>query len=146
MEIREFKSYKELVDVFQKDIEELPIVYHFGSKNDTELQDKLKKIGAKCLAECTSVYECGDIIRKVDVHLVVEMRVRHNKEMKKFMEDDTHLKDAILSEMYNHEYGLTCDCEEVLGALGLDSKILVENKRFNKIFVEAHNECIKNTY
>lgn len=118
MELREFKSYQEMLKKHQEDISNFPIVYMFGKKSDAEIKSELGKIGAKCMAECTSVFGCGDVIRKVDVPKLFSLLANNNKERNLFFVKEENLVEGIVYEMNNHEYAYSYDDGDVLDALG----------------------------
>lgn len=119
MELRKFNSYKELVRTHQQDINDFPIIYLFGAqRSKAELDEKLKKINAKSLDECTSLHGAGDVMRKEDVPKYLELCRLHKKEKEEFCENEKNLENMIYTEMCNHEYSFTEDPEDTLMALG----------------------------
>lgn len=145
MELREFSSYKEMQEVHQKDIEAFPITYMFGTKSDEEIKEELSKIGAKCMAECVSVFGCGDIVRRVDVPKLKGLLNTHNQERFKLYEKDKLFEDAILYEMNNHEYSYTGDKGDTLEALGYTLKAYYNNERVREIWKKAEKRCYESS-
>lgn len=142
MELREYNSYNEMIKAHQKDISNFPIIYMFGRKTDDEMKVELSKIGAKCMAECVSVFGCGDVVRRIDVPKLMEILKNQGIERFHFYEDDNKLEDAILSEMNNHEYSYTGNSDDVLSALSLKSM----DDRVRKIWKRAEKKCLEGAF
>ena len=130
--MREFSTLKELKDTHQKDINDFPITYMFGKPSNEEIKEQLAKIGAKSLAECCSVFGCGDVLRKADVPRLKEILSLQDKERKHFSKEEKNLVTMILDEMDNHEYGYTRDRYDTLMALGKTERDLKTDERFAK--------------
>ncbi len=64
---------------------------------------------------------------------------RHSDEMKKAMQDDSFLKEAILYELGNHEYGYTHDPTDTLDALDMT----LDDERTARIFKEAKAQYLE---
>lgn len=143
--VRTFPSYRKMQEAHQQDINDFPITYMFGIKKDDEIKEDIALIGAGCFAECTSIFGCGDVIRKVDVKHYLCLSEKHRRERELLFKDEKKLYDAILSEMYNHEYGLTYSDSEVLSALGMTSKDLQTNKVLANVWDRASKECVRNS-
>lgn len=142
-ELREFNTYREMEDAHQKDINDFPITYMFGHKSDEEIKEHLAKIGAKCLAECCSVFGCGDVVRKEDVPRLKELLNLHDAERKLFSESEEKLYEMILFEMNNHEYGYLRDPHDTLMALGKSYKDLETDEKFYKAWKKAEKKCFE---
>ena len=142
MEIREFATYTDMQVAHQKDVSAFPMTYSFGRKSDEEMKEILGKIGATCLAECVSLYGAGDIMQKEDVPKWKELCKQHAQERELFAQKEEKLVEMILSEMYNHEYGYTCDPGDTLSALG-KTKVAFENELFNRAWKKAEQKCFE---
>ena len=140
-EIREFTSYEEMKDVHQKDVNDFPMIFLFGKKSDAELKRILAKINATTLDECISVCGAGDVMNKADLPKWKELCIRHDEERKCFIEKENNLVEAILYEMYAHEYSYTQDPEDTLMALGRTYEDLENDLLFNRAWAKAQNKC-----
>ena len=102
-------EYLELKKKHQKEFEEFPIAYAF---NDKQLEEALEKLGAT-KEECVSVFGHGDIVKRENAKLLIELLDRQNKEMKrKLREDHDFAEAAFLYEMDNHEYAINWSADE----------------------------------
>lgn len=113
MEIREYKTYREMRDAQQKRVNEFPVIWIFGTVSDEELKKRLSEIGAKSLKDCVSSF-AGGLMHKDKVNAYAEMFTEINKETVLFLQTEDHLVDAIYCEMCNHEYGYTWEPEDTL--------------------------------
>lgn len=142
MELRKFNSYKELVRTHQQDINDFPIIYLFGpQRSKAELDEKLKKINAKSLDECTSLYGAGDVMRKEDVPKYTELCRLHKKEKEEFCKNEKNLENMIYTEMCNHEYSYTEDPDDTLMTLGKSYEDLEDGTVFRIAWDKASKRC-----
>lgn len=139
MKIREFSSYKELLNAHIQEINKFPIVYYFGIKDSEkgkkELKEKLSEIGVTSLFECVSLSN-GGVIRNSDVEKYNELVLKQDKERRKFFENDKNLQNAIKYAMSSVEYNFSGDLEDVIEALSLSEEELKEErviKAFKKV-------------
>ena len=139
-EVREFASYTDMQVAHQKDVNEFPMIFLFGNKNDEEIKAELAKIGATKLAECVHI-GAGAIMRKADVPAWTALGKRHTAEKKRFSETESNLVQMIYSEMCNHEYGCTCDKYDTLQALGKTERDLTIDERFRNAWKKAEKRC-----
>ena len=95
------QEYLDLKKKHEKELNEFPIAYAF---NEKQLEEALEKLGAT-KEECVSVFGHGDIVKRENAKLLIELLDRQNKEMKrKLREDHDFAEAAFLYEMDNHEY------------------------------------------
>jgi rubredoxin len=124
-------TYQALRSKHQKEIGDFPMVFAFDNE---QLEAGLKKLGAS-KDECVSL-GAGGIIRKSDQQALVALYTRQEKEQKEALQDDAVLKEALLYELANHEYGYTHDAGDALAAVGVSLK----DERVARIFKEAEAE------
>lgn len=143
MDIRNFETYIDLQIEHQKDVDNFPMVWIFGTKTDKEILECISKIGAKSLNDCVE-NGAGGLILKSDKQKYLDMFKIHELERKAFAESENNLYKMILSEMYNHEYGYTRDPYDTLIALGKSILDLETDKKFNRAWCKAEEECYRN--
>lgn len=147
MKLREFKTYREMQQVHQEDMNNFPIIYLFGTqRSKAELDEKLKKIDATSLDDCCSIYGAGDVINKKDKQKYIDLCRVHKAERKLFAEDTKHLEDMIYTEMCNHEYSFTEDPEDTLTALGMKYEDLQMNSCLKVAWSKAAKRCHDDCY
>lgn len=96
-------AYLDLKKRQQKELEDFPIAYAF---NDKQLEEALKKLGAK-KEECVTVFGHGDIVKREDAKKLIIMLNDHTKEMQQRIKNDPDFAEAaFLYEMDNHEYAI----------------------------------------
>lgn len=111
-------SYESLIDRQRKEFNDLPITYAFGGKD--EINKAVKRLGANDISECCTIFDHGDIVKKVDKSKVLETMKQHDKELREAMKDDNFAYEAFLYEMDNHEYAINWSGDEdVLGCFGM---------------------------
>lgn len=117
------QAYLKLQEKQRKDLEEFPIAYAF---NEEQLQQALEKLGAK-KEECVTLWNCGDVMKRVDVPAFEEMMKRHREEIYELLKNEQDAEEAFLYEMDNHEYAINWSGDEdVLSCFSLDEKKLNE--------------------
>ena len=82
----------------------------------------------------------GSIVLKKDLDAILKTFQENEKEMEKAFENDEFLQSAFEFELGNHEYIITYDITDTLGALGISFKEYNENERMKKLM----NQAIKN--
>lgn len=111
------EAYLELTKRHQKEMNEFPIAYAFDGK---QLEEALEKLGAT-KEECVTVFNMGDVMKKVDVPRFKAMLKRHKEELLEAMKDDKFAEEAFLYEMDNHEYAINWSGDEdVLACFNMD--------------------------
>lgn len=117
------QAYLKLQEKQRKDLEEFPIAYAF---NEEQLQQALEKLGAK-KEECVTLWNCGDIMKKVDVPTFKEMMKRHREEIYELLKNEQDAEEAFLYEMDNHEYAINWSGDEdVMACFNLTEQKLRE--------------------
>lgn len=120
MELRHFKTRREMEKAHQQDISDFPFVWAFSNEQmEKGMKEKWgldfnNKEHLKLIASIGA----GGYIRKADAKAMHEMFERHSKEKRLFTKDFKNLVDVIETEMANHEYPYTEDPEDTLNALG----------------------------
>ena len=103
------QEYLDFKSKHEKELNEFPIAYAF---NDKQLEEALAKLGAT-KEECVSVFGHGDIVKRENADLFIEMLERHTDEIKqKLVEDVEFAEAAFLYEMDNHEYAINWSADE----------------------------------
>ena len=134
-------EYLELKKKHQKEFEEFPIAYAF---NDKQLEEALEKLGAT-KEECISVFGHGDIVKRENAKLLIELLDRQNKEMKrKLREDHDFAEAAFLYEMDNREYANNWSGDEdVLDCFNLTFSD-IRNFGLQTAYDRARNQHMRN--
>lgn len=116
------QEYLDLKKRQQKEFEDFPIAYAF---NDKQLEEALAKLGAT-KEECVSVFGHGDIVKRENADLFIEMLERHTDEIKqRLIEDVEFAEAAFLYEMDNHEYAINWSADEdVMDCFCIDWKFI----------------------
>ena len=130
-------KYRELKERQSKEINELPIYWVFGEKSKKDLMEKLEIKDDKDFMEKVFTFGGGSIVLKKDKQLITDTFKRHENELKKSIEDDNFLQDAIEYELSNHEYICTCDVEPALSALGITWGEYIKGGRIYEITEKA---------
>ena len=154
MEIREFKTLKELKDTHQKEVNEFGFifVFAFAEKEFIEkMSEAIKKRKPKCSGittmECIAKHVvsigAGGYVLKEDVPKMKEMFERHEQERKLFNKNEKNFVNMILDEMNNHEYGYTRDPYDTLIALGKTRNDFKTDEHFKKAWKKAEKKCFK---
>ena len=122
------EAYLKLKEKQEKEMNDFPIAYAFDGK---QLEEALEKLGAT-KEECVTVFNMGDVIKKVDVPRFKEMLKRHKEEILEAMKDEQFAEEAFLYEMDNHEYAInwTGD-EDVLACFNMTTAKLRETGLVN---------------
>ena len=119
MDIRKFKTKREMEKAHGDDIANFPFVWAFSNK---QLEEGMKKkwdldMNNKEHLKLIMSIPAGGFIRKSDKDAMEEMFDRHTAERKQFAKDYKNLVAVIKSEMSNHEFGYTEDPTDTLSAL-----------------------------
>lgn len=130
-------TYTELKAKQQQEVNAFPFMFAFGQQQFDEM---LKKNNVS-KADIYSI-GAGGYIRKTDAKAMEEMFVRHKNELAEAKKQSKFLKEALLHEMSNHEYCITCDREEVLAACGLTESDYQSNEDIRKAWKAAKKDYI----
>lgn len=131
-------KYVELKNKHQEEVNELPMFFAFGEKQfnnqmierglDPEKDlDKILHIGA------------GGYILRSDEEKLDEVFARHRKEFSDAIEanEDNFIVDMFVYELANHEYCITGNISDTLGALGLSVEDINNREALRKGLAEA---------
>lgn len=150
-ELREFKTHKEMKDTHQKDVNEFPFIFVFAFA-DKEFIEKMAEAIKKRKPDCV-IETMEDIANQVrgigaggyvlheDYPAMIEMFDRHDREKKLLSKNNKKLKEMILFEMNNHEYGYTRDPYDTLMALGKTHDDLKTDAQFASAWKKAQKKC-----
>lgn len=129
--------YEELKAKHQQEVNNLPIYFAFGQKQINEIIEKLGFKDEEELKKNVFTIGAGSIILNKDKDKVLNTFLEHDKAMLKAFENDDFLLSAFEYELANHEYIITYDITDTLGALGIKLTEFQENKRFQEIMQQA---------
>ena len=135
-------KYRELLDRQQKEFEAFPAFYAFNKEQFAEGKQKLGVV------EDSELYRsyAGMFYRKKDAETLRAMMRRFGEEKQEAFKDDKFFYDAVYSELANHEYCITYEDEEVLGALGITMKELEADQRMGRIYCKARQAYLTETH
>lgn len=133
---RGFSSYAELKKTHRQELYDFPVIKY--SRNMTE-EDEAKEY-ARC-----GVSGRWEIIRADDGNCICRGREsdyrqlveKHRSEMRKFLRNDDHLYDAIVTEMVNLDFAHSHDEYAVLDAIGKRKIDLARSKRLRVAWDKA---------
>lgn len=140
-------KYQELKAKQQKEVNDFPFFFAFSNK---QFEEGMRKFGLEP-TDTDKIYKLGNtggFYLKTDSAKLKEMFNRHDREMSEAMKDDSFVISAFTYEMGNHEFQLSYDKEEVLGACGLGLEDMDE--RLESLWKKAKQEyldlCDKNDW
>lgn len=115
-------TYTEYKNIRKKEFNELPFFFAFSKKKFDEI---LKEKG----------YNSQDVTRfgtvtfshKKDFDKIKECFEKHETTLNALLKDKSFFKEAMIYEMKNHEYSITHDLEDALGALDISYDFVKEN-------------------
>lgn len=130
LEVRTFKTYREMKNIHQKEMNEFPLGAAFSNE---QFKEMMKKWGLDADKDCDKIYSIGMgcFIRKSDAKEFDEILERFRLEEKLFRKEMRKATDQFYYELANHEYGLTHDLEPTLDACGITIEEF-ENNEFLK--------------
>ena len=137
------QEYKEMIDRHQKEIDDFPIGFVYS---DSQLQEALKKVGAKSLDECVTVHRCGGILNKKDIPTFNAILKRHKEELHEAMKNPEFARAAFRYEMDNHEYAINWEGDaDVLCCFGWSPKSFANTAdiTIQNAYLAARNEHIE---
>ena len=117
-------TYNEFKIQTQSEFNDFPMKYAFSEK---QLQKGLEELGVKDIKEVLSIGS-GGFIRKSDKQAFFDLLNKQSDKTEEFLSKDENLKNALVYELGNHEYCITCNPQEAFDALGID-----ETKRTQSI-------------
>lgn len=122
--------YRQMKERHRKEVNEFPLFFSFSDKQFVE---GMEKLGLKP-TDIDKIYRLGDtggFYRKSDAADLKSMLLRHDLEFDEAIADDTtgegFIYEMFLYELANHEYCITMDYEDTLGALGLTIEQIRDN-------------------
>ena len=123
-------KYREMKERHRKEIAEFPMFFAFS---DQQFAEGMQRLGLEP-TDTKAIYRLGDtggFYRKSDAEQLRQMLVRHEREMQNAIAEDTtgegFIFDMFFYELANHEYCITYDYEDTLGALGLTNEEIRDN-------------------
>lgn len=143
--------YKEMRARHQKEFNTLPIHAAFGEQ---QIKQKLTALGLSDDKNAPNYYGpkivslgFGTFLLKEDLPLYNAMVTRHEKERQDAIKADAtgtgFIREMFVSELYDHEYGLTENALEILAHMGMTPKTLEDNPALKKGFDLACKEVKK---
>jgi hypothetical protein len=119
----------------QKEVNEFPMSFAFSDK---QFEEGMEKLGLKPTdTDKVCSIGMGGFTLKENCGKLEEMFDKHNKEIKTAMNDDNFAYDAFYYELGNHEYVVTYDSRDALGALGFSTRDINNNTRLRDILSKA---------
>ena len=135
------ETYQEISERHQREVNELPLYWAFGSEQFRELLKKLGLTEEEAREQLCS-FIGGSIVFIKDVPGIIGVLERHKKEMKEFRKKRKNLKAEMMASMADHEYGYTMDPSETLEALGISPEDLRKDRRLRRTWEEAKKEYL----
>ena len=134
--------YKNWRENCQNDFNKLPIYWAFGEKQFQELLKKLNLNDTKEDLKKLVNVGYGGIMRKCDTYLLDAHNHTFSNEILLFwMKNNFQFAySAFRYEMNNHEYYITYDITETLGALGLTFEEVQKNGLLKLAFLRAKKD------
>lgn len=135
------KTYRELKEQHQIEVNEFPLGFAFGNDQFVEMMSKwgLDANNKEDLRKIVSI-GAGGFVQKKDVPAMEEMFGRQKNELKEFRKDRAELKKAILHEMLNIEYGYSHDDEHLCDNLGINFNDFKKDTELQKLFNEVEKK------
>lgn len=128
-----FNTYAEMLDFNRQEVEAFPLFYAF---TDEALEEGMQRLGVDSFEEICKV-GWATFIRKTDFNDYVEMIEQQQARKEEALKDPLFLKNALIYELFNHEYAYTLEPESAIEALGFQMQEIENNKRFMKILKQA---------
>ena len=135
-------TYKELSEKLNKPVQDFINKHAFWAFNETQLNEKLKKLGiTKEQLQKDYIPFFGGVIKKDKVREYRKMSNKATSDLIEALKANFNLaKDAFNYEFNNHECFYTGRFSEALNAIGLTIKEVNENETLLKAFKEAKND------
>lgn len=133
-------KYIKLKEQHQKEINEFPTMFAFNLK---QFNEGMAKLGVADKTELISI-GYGGYIRKTDKESYIRMYKRIRKEEKEAMKDPEYCYQMFKYELANHEYCISGDLEEVIGACGLTEDKIMENPMLLEALKRAEKDYLSN--
>lgn len=116
------ESYLDMKARHQKEVDDFEGVFFAFSQS--QLEEGMAKFGLKRGVDNKKLLSIGNggfILREKDKEFT-DMFDRMNEERKNFRKEEKNLIEALVYELGNHEYCITCDVTATLESLGLEEK------------------------
>lgn len=128
------EDYRELRERQEREIDDFPLGFKFGSPRYEEAMEKWRLDPTKDsgLVQISSLYT-GTYISKTDVPAWRELERKHREELEEAIADDTtgdgFIYQMFYTELARHEFAYTADAEPALAYLGYTSEEINSNPR-----------------
>ena len=134
------ETYEAMRKRHQNEINSFPCFFAF---NKQQLEEGKRSLGVKSDHELYSGFG-GMIYRRKDAPKLRDMLNRHSTELQNALRtDDDFLYKAVRIELSNHEYCVSGDWDEPLGALGLDFEEVCQDERLRRICAKAEKDYME---
>jgi len=131
-------TYTQLKARQQAEVNAFPMVFAFSTEQFVEAMAKLGLMPEDTDKICT-IGHIGGFCLRTDADALIGMLDRHSKELAIAMHDYDFAVSAFNNELADHEYCITYDTNDALGALGLDDNDI----EANKVLAKALRTAIK---
>lgn len=142
-------KYKELHHRQQEEVNAFPLGFAFSDSQFDEMMKKWRLDPERDIDKIARMPLNGGFIRKVDIDAWNELCKRHRKERKEALASDKdgtgYIYDMFVYELFNHEYGYTCDDEDTLNSLGLTHEDIAKDERMSKALERAKKKVLNET-
>lgn len=142
-------SYDELREIQQERFNNLPIGFAYSEKQFNEMMHRWGLDPDTDTDQICYVFGRLGFARKSDLPLIKATVKKEQEETEQAIASDRDgtgfIYDMFVSEMFNHEYGLTHNIDEVLEALGLTADQVNSDERFQSAMKMASEYVIENT-
>jgi len=137
-------NYSEFRDLRRKRLDAFPMGWAFSGEQFEQMKVKL---GVSENSELLSI-GAGGYVRKVDKQAFLDMNKKLDDEEKEYMADHEQFRQAVRSELANHEWQIAGDDETVLEALGFTYETMTSEQTiiFEQTKTSFYNECIDNDW
>lgn len=130
---QKFNSYAEMLEFNRQEVEAFPLFYAF---TDEALEEGMQRLGVDSFEEICKV-GWATFVRKSDFNTYAEMIEQQQARKEEALKDPLFLKNALIYELFNHEYAYTLEPDEAVEALGFQMRDVENNQRFMKILKQA---------
>lgn len=139
------ETYEEYYNRRTKTYNDFANKYIFWAFNDEQFADGMRKLGLN-IDDTDKIYRTylgGFILRERSAEHK-ELIEKLDKELKELMQNYDFAVDAFYSELANHEYCVTYDSREALGALNLTIKEVNDNPTLRSALRYAKEKYLAN--
>ena len=134
-------NYSEFREERRTRLDAFPMGWAFSNE---QFEQMIEKLGTTDLLRIGA----GGFIRKSDRQAFLDMNKKLDDEEKEYMADPEQFRQAVRSELANHEWQIAGDDETVLEALGLTYETMTSEQTiiFEQTKTSFYNECIDNDW